>query len=280
MPSLDFSTEALNVYSAFLGAEKMLYVEGEDDIAFWSVILNAFDINNIEIQDVGGDDELAKYIEKIRSNDLEALVAKDTDFSLLEDGYEVIDNVMTTYGHSIENTLICPIVLQKILKAHGRIILSVAEKESCLDWFNEFKSSFNELVKYDALNEIQLKGLNVLFGNCSAFMRSRLSPIPCENKIIEHINNKNLREHFDDYLSEIADKVETVEQNVSDFIRGHLLFSGALRYINHIISSKGSNKNTSNDVLFSGAVLALENTFNEHHPHYAHYQNEINRLSF
>ncbi|WP_076419650.1 DUF4435 domain-containing protein [Colwellia sp. UCD-KL20] len=280
MPNLEYSNDALNVYSAFLGVDKMVYVEGDDDIAFWSVILSQFNIDNIEIQEVGGDEELARYIDKIRNGEIEAIVAKDLDFSLLEDGYEIIDNVITTYGHSIENTLICPLAIQKILKAHGRIILSEEEKEAAAVWLNEFTSSFNLLVKYDALNELQLRGLNVLFGNCSTFMRSRVSPFPCEDKITKHINDKNLSDNFDDCIFDITEKVTAVDKDISDFIRGHFLFSGVLRYINYIIKNKGSSKNASNDVLFSGSVLVLENTFNDQHPHYSHYQNEISRLSF
>jgi hypothetical protein len=111
-------------------------------------------------------------------------------------------------------------------------------------------------------------------------MRSRVSPFPCEDKITKHINDKNLSDNFDDFIFDITEKVTAVDKDISDFIRGHFLFSGVLRYINYIIKNKGSSKNASNDVLFSGAVLALENTFNDQHPHYSHYQNEINRLSF
>ncbi|WP_405599219.1 MULTISPECIES: DUF4435 domain-containing protein [unclassified Pseudoalteromonas] len=278
MPNLNYSNGALNVYSAFFGAEKMLYVEGDDDLAFWDIVLSSFNIQNIQLQEVGGDEELAKYILKIKNNEIDAIAAKDCDFSILEDDYEELDNVLVTYGHSIENTLICPNVMAKVIKSYGRVVLTDEEKKECENWLNTFYHSFNSLIKYDAVNELRKTGLNVLYSNCSTFMKTRLSPLPCDEKITTKINLLGEQANFEADLVEVITKIDNVDKGIFDFLRGHFLFSAALRYINYVLKSKGSQKTASNDALFSGSILALEGLLKEGHPHYHHYENQIKRI--
>jgi len=278
MNDFGYSDGALNVYSLFHNAEKMLYVEGDDDRAFWDVIFNKFGVSNIEIQEVGGDEELRKMIKKINDNEVDAIAAKDVDFSILDEDYQVTDKVITTYGHSIENSLVCPVILRKVIRSHGRVALNAEEQSKCIEWLDEFLDSFNSLIVYDAINEITKSGKSILFNNCSGFMKTRLSPFPCDNKIENHIASRNLDADFMQHFEEVEQKIEGTDRAVSDFMRGHFLFSAAIRFVNSMILSKGSNKSASNDAFYSGAILAFESVLNEHHPHYLHYQNEINRV--
>ena len=278
MDNIDYSNGALNVYSHFFDAEKMLYVEGDDDRAFWEIIINKFDITNIEIQEVGGLQELQKKIEKIKNNEIDAIVAKDLDFSILDDDYQPEENVITTYGHSIENTLICPVVLRKVIRSHGRVALNPEEQQECIDWLESFSNTISPLVIFDAINELTESGVKVLFNDCTSLMRSRISPQLCENKVDLHIASKNLEVNFAGYIENTEDKISEVNRNVQDFIRGHFLFSAAVRFVNQMIKHKGSSKTASNDAFFSSSTLAFEGIFNEHHPHYQHYQSEVNRL--
>ncbi|MDM9086694.1 DUF4435 domain-containing protein [Klebsiella pneumoniae] len=62
--NFSWSNEAENVISLFYDADIMVYVEGEDDIAFWEIIFKKNGRFNVEVQDVGGCEALQPYIEK------------------------------------------------------------------------------------------------------------------------------------------------------------------------------------------------------------------------
>lgn len=53
MPSLDYSLEALNLLNAFHQVDKVVYVEGQDDVPFWEFLFKKFTNLNIYIEDVG-----------------------------------------------------------------------------------------------------------------------------------------------------------------------------------------------------------------------------------
>lgn len=42
MGELSYSNEANNLLNRFYGVEKILYVEGDDDIPFWEIILKSY----------------------------------------------------------------------------------------------------------------------------------------------------------------------------------------------------------------------------------------------
>lgn len=47
MPSLDYSLEALNLLNAFHQVDKVVYVEGQDDVPFWEFLFKKFTNLNI-----------------------------------------------------------------------------------------------------------------------------------------------------------------------------------------------------------------------------------------
>ncbi|EFH8005158.1 DUF4435 domain-containing protein, partial [Escherichia coli] len=79
--NFSWSNEAENVISLFYDADIMVYVEGEDDIAFWEIIFKKNGRFNVEVQDVGGCEALQPYIEKITSGEINAIVARDSDLN-------------------------------------------------------------------------------------------------------------------------------------------------------------------------------------------------------
>ncbi len=151
MPDLSYSDDALNVISAFYDADKLLYVEGDDDVVFWELVLEQFEIRTFKVQSVGGIEELKKYIDKVASGAIDANVARDADFSYIQKPPQ-LHQVIYTYGHSIENTLFTTGTICSIIRAYGRMTRRLIDEGECETWMNEFHSAFEQLVTYDAAN--------------------------------------------------------------------------------------------------------------------------------
>lgn len=278
MAELDYSDDALNVIAEFYEAKKMFYVEGDDDVVFWEFILETFNIDNFKVQSVNGVEELKKLIIKVIDSEIDSIIARDLDFSILNnEGTETI-NVITTYGHSIENTILCRNVISKVIKYHGRFKASVINKEECSSWLESFYELFKSLVLYDASNEIKQTGISVLGSNCTRFMTSKTSPIASIEKINDFIEENKLEEQLSYFNDELIALITGTHREISDFMRGHFLFSASLKYVNHKIKLLGSSKTASENSFFSSAILSFESVFNESHPHYNHYKTQITNL--
>jgi len=279
MDELEYSNDAMNVVALFHEVEKMFYVEGTDDVVFWEQILETFECTSFKVQSVDGVEELKKLIIQIKNSELDSIIARDLDFSVLENTYETIPNVLTTYSHSIENTLVCENVITKVIRSHGRFKSRDINKEACRSWLEGFSLIFDNLVLYDAINDIDKKGVSVLGSNCSRFMTSKHSSTVSEEKVEQYVLDNNLEKLFESRKDEILGRIESSGKTPYDFMRGHFLFSASLKYINQQIKLLGSSKTVSENSYFSSATLAFESVFKPTHPHYEHYQNQIQSIT-
>jgi len=278
MAELSYSDGALNVINNFYGVEKMLYVEGVDDVVFWESILDKFDVGGYKVQSVEGKQELNKKVDKITGGVIEAIAAKDLDFSILDVSYEEHSSVITTYAHSIENTIFCKKVISKVIRTLGRLKASSVSESDCSHWLEIVHASFHNLIVYDAINELKAQGLAVLGDNCTRFMDSKKSPIPSSSDIDSYISAEGFGEKLDGYIDEATSLINGSGKKVSDFLRGHFLFSAVVKYINKAIASANSSKQASYDGVFGCAILAFESTLDESHPHYSHYSSEMDKI--
>ncbi|TWU61205.1 hypothetical protein AYI74_21050 [Shewanella algae] len=274
-----YSNDAENVRALFHDCQEMLYVEGEDDEIFWEHILAKFNIiSKYKIESVNGKEELSKRIKKINSGELTAFAAMDMDFSLLRKDHYNNPKVLMTYGHSIENTIICEKVICRVARIHGRKKNSTNAHNECLSWLKKFFNHFDELILMDAANDTNNKGLNILCSNCTKFMTSADSITPSDKKIEDHITSNSLSKQLKPYLEKTKASIIGSNRKNSDFIRGHFLISGAIKYTNKLIKENGSSKKTSVDGFFGNAIQAWDFIFDSKHPHYYYYESEINKL--
>lgn len=271
------SDEALDVINYFHGVEVMLYVEGEDDVVFWEVVFEKTTDLSVKVESVDGVQELNKYIKKVIDDDIEGFVARDSDFTLLDDNYSSHPRVLSTFGHSIENSIVCPIVLNKVIKSHGRVSSSNLDPQKSQQWLDNFYGKFERFVVYDAYNDIHKLGNSILSDNCTSLMHNQTSCDPCDLKVTglyHRVSQSMCIEGF-----EITSKLQNAGRSDKDFVRGHFLFSGALKFVNHMISSLASKKKPSKDGFFGSSMLAFEAQFTTSHPHYNFYKNQIDALS-
>lgn len=120
MDDFYYSEDANDIMNLFYGVDVMVYVEGEDDVPFWEFIFNKLVKYSVEVQEVGGSNELSKYIGDLDSGKLKGIIACDSDFEVLKSNLSS-SNVIRTYGYSIENSLICKSTILKVIKSIGKI---------------------------------------------------------------------------------------------------------------------------------------------------------------
>lgn len=274
MAALEYSNDALNIKAAFYGAQKMVYVEGEDDVIFWEVIFKIFDKHGLKVEALGGVAEVKKMVVKIAADNIDAVVARDADFTDLDVSYQAGANVITTYGHSIENTLITGASLHYLAKAYGRIPNGILTEELFDEWIVEFESSFFDLVILDAANDVGGLGESVLSSNCTRYMKNQNSCVPCAVKIQGYIAKLQSNLSLVQQAENIKAIFFTLPKRVADFIRGHFLASAAMKKVNRVMQSQGAGKAVNNDSFTSSLLMSFELLLNPNHPHFEHYQSQ------
>jgi len=277
MASLEYSIEAKNVLTKFYRVDKMLYVEGDDDVPFWELMFEKFESPNVEVQQVGGKEELRKYIDQINSGQLNAIVAIDRDFAPFDGSDVKHDLVVRTAGYSIENTLINAKVLVKVARRIGRLPAKNASFEECQSWLEDFYRQCSGLLANDLMDQCEGAKVGVIGNNCDRFLESKQSDKVCPKKIEKYL--KGLGLESDPVLSKVLEKLMAdADLRLLDFIRGHFLASAAQRFVCLLVKRKRANISLSSAAFFGAVNLAFESTFGVDHPHFTHYKQEFDRL--
>jgi len=278
LDELVFSDPAESIKALFYDKEKTVYVEGADDVLFWQSLFSAYEIDNVHVEEVGGIEELKKYIERIERGLEHIYVARDLDYELFS-GFENQPKVLVTFGHSIENTIISGKAVQKVVRTHGRVRYNSEDADGFHSWLLSFCNRIKSLLALDIFNEIEGLGLRIMGDNCSRFMLSNHSADLCDVKVSDFFQAcVNQCERFD-FDGRLIDSVaDSTNRMLMDIVRGHFLWSAVLRFINNHIRSLGSSRTLSRDSFFATMILAFESTFSNEHPHYDFYRNEVIKL--
>ncbi|ASE00663.1 DUF4435 domain-containing protein [Salmonella enterica] len=276
--SLNWSDEAENVISMFYDADIMVYVEGVDDIGFWEIVFKKNDRLNVEVQDVGGCDALMSYIEKITSGKINAIVARDADLNYFSSNIINHPNVIYTRGYSIENSILDERVISRILKNMGRYSAKEIQNINISSWINELYSNVENLISLDIYNHINMRGLSVVGDSCERFMQSKSSYSTCLNKINSYI--QNLPDDFKEQGIAIKESL-TYPNNttISNWLRGHFLFSATLRFIANYLTKDERKTAISKDSFYSNMLTAFELYFTEEHADYEYYSQKISLIA-
>ena len=277
MAKLEYSVDAKNVLAKFYRVDKVLYVEGDDDIPFWEFMFEKFEAPAVEVRQVGGKEELRKCIDQIISGDLQAIVAMDSDFSPFSGTSPYHHLVIRTAGHSIENSLIGAEVLMKVARKTGRLPAKDATLEECQSWLDDFYQKCSALLMNDLIDQCDGAKLGVIGASCDRFFESKQSDRICMYKVAEYL--KDLRLEHDIRLSNaMQEKVAGAALGLRDFYRGHFLLSAAHRFVCLLVKRKRAKISLPHTAFFAAINLAFELTFDSEHPHYNHYDREFQRL--
>jgi Protein of unknown function (DUF4435) len=267
--------DALNTLSRFYRVNTLVYVEGDEDVPFWKRIFDSLSDIEIEIQSVGGSEELDKYIDILIGEGGDFVAARDADYLRILGSHVEHPRVIYTYGHSIENTIYTMYSVSRLASIWCKA--QKAELVECKRWWDEFAGSFAKLLTYDVANDIQKDGLSVLGDNCTKFMRSEKSPNPDKDKIAvaeDAVSKKIKKSNLN--MAEKAIKDSKMESHA--LIRGHFLASGVIKYISDKLKKAGKSAGISYDALYSSALAGFESGFNDQHPHFRHYEMSIRNV--
>jgi len=270
MAELDYSIEARNILNKFYGVENIVYVEGQDDIAFWEHLFDKLSGIKIKAEEAGGKDKLQARIEEIREGSANYFVAMDSDFDWLHD-VESHTQIFSTFGYSMENTIISDSSLQRLISRVAKVSKHQVEKDKCQEWLSNLETEVHTLVLADAINRQQSLGLTVISDNCDRFLASKNSCKLSSKKITSHLGALSINID-DEFKDAFEGKMDARGLSVVDVLRGHFLISAAFRFVKDYLAELRTVISISREMLFGSLMLAFEASFDENHKHYEYYR--------
>lgn len=278
MSELKYSEDAEAVMNLFFQVDYMLYVEGPDDVCFWEIIFQKTSKISVQVQDVGGSNELKPYIQRIMNNELDAIVACDSDFSIFDLNHKIHPNIIRTYGYSIENTFVNDKTVQRVIKNLGRFSAKELSLYNYKDWFSDIYIKTTPLVLLDIYNYINKLGIAVIGDNAERFMKSKKSSELCDLKINNYI--ESLCRKIEGYDAAVfhTNLLEKYNISMGLWLRGHFLLSAIFKSVMSFMSKSDKKVSFSSDAFYTGLMTAFEMTFNNSHPEYEYYTDVVNRV--
>jgi len=257
MAELEYSNEALEAKGLFYNKEFTVYVEGKDDPFFWGQLFSLAEIE-AHIEDVGGKNELDKYIEKIINEGADFYVARDNDNSEFYDDTLNHERIISTYGYSIENSMyFYPSTIEIAISKFCRQKIDFSTEFNA--WLSEFSNNLFDLIIYDIANNKFKRGVSIFGDNCFRFLKGQNSYTVCSNKINAFIDS--IKANFtDDEINEVKNLVNQSEKDLWFLIKGHFITHALINLIkNSIKKAVGSSKSMTPDYLYSITVDCTEN---------------------
>lgn len=275
MANLDYSTEARNILNRFHGVEKVVYVEGEDDISFWEFLFEKLAGIIVKAEEVGGKEKLKPRIDEIKNGRASFFVAIDSDFDWLNN-----DNshpqIYSTCGYSIENSMISDESLQTLIGHVAKVSKHQVSKEKCREWLSSVEQKVQSLVIADAANRHQDAGVTVVPNNCNRFLVSDKSSQLSTQKISRHIQSLTI-DISQEFREIFLDQMNLRGLRWIDVLRGHFLISAAFNFVKEYVAELKSEVSISRGMLFASLMLAFEKNFDPNHSHYTYYKTIFNK---
>lgn len=282
MANLVRSPAALSVYSKFMRKKATLFVEGKTDKSFWQSIFECFSIKNIDISIAGDCNVIDEYIDNILDGKVSnTYVARDRDYIYLHENNTVAtcNNILFSYGHSMENSLATPCVIEQvILNGCGSQESDDINSEI---WLSKLSERLRPFVVLEIANSHFKKGVKILGDNCDRFLISSKNYELCDKKLAVYYDEKKSR--FEEKELELARKImEESGLSVIDIVRGHFMISVMMRYVKFMIARlDGVKPPTMDEAIFVSALkISMQNQMlMRQHPHYGFFNTQVQKLS-
>jgi len=257
MSSLRYSTPALNVLNRFYRVEFVVFVEGLDDKIFWEVFFKKADVGECFVKQLGGIDEMEKIMKRILDEDAQVIVACDCGHTPYLSNYPRHERIVTTFGHSIENTMYCFRTINRTISKLSRNTKDMSQ--TIQEWIAKFSETAKPMIIYDIANVVFEKSIQVFGENCCRFLTRGGSHDLSPQKI--DIFLKSIRPHFEEKeVQECERMVEEDERDLRYLIKGHFLTHAVLNYIKNSVRRERQIKlNLPIESLFALTVDGCEN---------------------
>ncbi len=269
MAELEYSVEARNVINRFYGVEKLVYVEGDDDVGFWECLFQKLTKLTVKAEETGGKERLQSRIQEIRRGEADYLVAIDRDFDWLRDE-EPHPQILSTRGYSMENSVISDRALQHLISHVAKVPMRQVDIAKCGQWLAGIGASLNVLIIADAFNRNSGDGIAVVPDNCDRFLESNKSSKLAQQKITSYISKLGVNVS-DEFKTEFINKMNDRGLMWEDVLRGHFLISAVLRFVKEYVGDLKGAISISREMLFSTLVMSFEAIFDNTHRHYDYY---------
>lgn len=223
-----YSSDALNTLARFHRVKFVVYVEGPDDVAFWASLFDKSGISEYYVDYAGGIQELEKIMAQIIQDDAQVIAACDAHYSLLLGTLPNHDRIISTFGHSIENTMYCPHIINRVIRKLSRNLNDYIN--SITACYTAFCASATLFLIYDLAREKYDKSVQVCPDNCSRFLKSHYSYHLDDTKIRDYIAQR--KSDFCDAeikASEILIGQSTIE--IRYIIKGHFITNAIINFI-------------------------------------------------
>lgn len=254
---LTHSDDAISVTHEFYNKQYMVYVEGDDDVSFWDSVFSKVASDKYEIESLNGiSGEMQTYIKKVTDGVIiNVIIACDKDYTtyLETDPY---DNqyIVTTYGHSIENTMFCPKNIAVYIKRLSKNTIDYTDIVN--NWYDSFCKIADILLPYEIANFVNTwngstKEMTSFFGkNCCRFLDDAdLSKLD-ENKVVDFVNTHK-SEYDTDFISNIKDKIKEDNRNHRNIIKGHFITNGVMNLITKTTKAAGHETKVESKQLYA-----------------------------
>lgn len=226
---LEYSDEAQNSRFLFTNTP-IVYVEGQDDISFWSDLFKK--VNFVcTIEDVNGS-KIKDYANNIIHHSASYLVAMDRDYLNYKSISYDHNNIIITPCHSIENIIFCKKSILKLIKKRSYLKdnqLTPLEEELDEE-LRKFKEKTLPLLRLDILNDVHEKSLKILsthYEKCFSWNDERIKEIE-KNFSETELNNPLINEQ--------------IQNNFFLEVRGHFLEHWASDLIRKLVQKYGPQK--------------------------------------
>lgn len=265
MSSFDWSSDARSTLHLLSGVDFIVYVEGQDDIPFWDVLFSKFTDKRYKIKSVGDKSTLLKYLKEKQDVDT-YLIAMDSDLDK-QLGFLTTEQVVLTYGYSIENSIISIDLIKNIIATSSRRQLSTVESASITKWLVDFEEASLPLLAAELVNKnTQITTEQITPKNVARFVEGN-NHLPNKAKINNHLAELG----FD--FEKITSDFNLIGIQVHEAIKGHFLFSAALVFVkNQVKAFSKVDKPISNEAFYSSCISEFKSTFNTNHPHHSYYK--------
>lgn len=238
MASLEYSQEAEEAKGLFYNKDITVYVEGDDDILFWSYL---FKLAKVEahIEDVGGNEEINKKIKDILDNNATFIVACDSDHSDFKPSTVEHERIFKTYGYSIENSMYAALNIEKVIINLAKKPKSL--KEEIEKWAEDFSNNLYDLLVYDVANHVFDKGVQVFGNNCQRFLENRTAKEVSNKQVSDYING--IKGSFaEEEINHVKDLISKTEKGLWFHLKGHFVTHGVINLIQHHVKTISGSK--------------------------------------
>jgi len=234
----EYSSDAIENRAAFFDKNFTVYVEGPEDILFWDNLFQEAGLDDFHIEDVGGSENLEPFIQEILQNDLNIIVACDSDYAKLDNSLVVNDKIIYTHGFSIENSMYRIDKINEIIQYLAKKRVNI--KEEIKQWQLDFEEKCESLLIYDYANHKFNKGVTVLGLNSCRYLVNNSSKLLCETKINKAI--QKIKDSFSETEIESA-KQEINYSTLNNWfhIRGHFLSNAVYNLVKSSAERLGGN---------------------------------------